>query len=34
MAPASFEVAAWRDGSSLGVAVPAGVSPGGNVDLN
>jgi hypothetical protein len=32
---ASFEVAAWRGGISLGVAVvPASVGPGGNVDLN
>jgi hypothetical protein len=31
----SFEVAAWRDGTSLGVAiVPASVGPGGNVNLN
>jgi hypothetical protein len=30
-----FEVAAWRDGSSHGVAVvPASVGPGGNVNLN
>jgi hypothetical protein len=31
----SFEVAARRDGTSLGVAVvPASVGPGGNVNLN